>query len=105
MEEAQVGRTQPREEKVEEVVGLLKALADANRVKVIHALSQAPELCVYDVAAAIGSTPATASYHLRLLHHLRLVQSRKEGKQVYYRLDRHVQNLVREVLNHLAETD
>ena len=64
---------------------LFKALGDETRLKVVYALSQA-ELCVCDVAAVLGASQATASYHLRLLHHLGLARYRKEGKLVYYRL-------------------
>ncbi len=38
------------------------------------------ELCVCDVAALIGSSNATASYHLRLLNHMGLAKYRRKGK-------------------------
>lgn len=99
-----VSRLKPRVDRVEGVARIFKALADDTRVKVIYALSEA-ELCVCDVAALIGGSKATASYHLRLLHHMGLAKYRKDGKLVYYRLaDPHVGNLVREVLQHMEET-
>ncbi|MBE3580813.1 MAG: helix-turn-helix transcriptional regulator [Thermoanaerobacteraceae bacterium] len=98
-----IKRLKPRVDKLEGIATLFKALADDVRVKIIYALSET-ELCVCDVAALLGSTTATASYHLRLLHYLGLVRYRKEGKLVYYRLaDPHVGNLVREVIKHLGE--
>ncbi|GAB6932677.1 ArsR/SmtB family transcription factor [Calditerricola satsumensis] len=96
-----VSRLKPEVERMEGVATVFKALADDTRVKIVYALSQA-ELCVCDVAALIGSTKATASYHLRLLHHMGLAKYRREGKLVYYRLaDSSIGNLVREVLHHL----
>lgn len=99
-----VSRLKPLVDRVEGVATIFKALADDTRVKVIYALSEA-ELCVCDVAALIGGSKATASYHLRLLHHMGLANYRKEGKLVYYRLaDPHIGNLVQEVLEHLKQT-
>jgi DNA-binding transcriptional ArsR family regulator len=60
-------------------------LADDTRFKVLYALSQS-ELCVCDVAAVVGATSATASYHLRLLYRTGLVGYRRDGRLVYYRL-------------------
>lgn len=82
-------------EKVDElrpVVGALTGvgetvanLADDTRFKVLYALSQS-ELCVCDVAAVAGVTTAAASYHLRLLYRTGLVDYRRDGRLVYYRL-------------------
>jgi len=103
--EAVVKRLKPRVDKIEGVATVFKALADDTRVKVIYALSEA-ELCVCDVAALIGASKATASYHLRLLYHMRLAKYRKEGKMVYYHLaDEHVGNLAREVIRHMQDTE
>ncbi|HBT47749.1 MAG TPA: transcriptional regulator [Peptococcaceae bacterium] len=98
-----INTLKPRVDKLEGIATIFKALADDARVKILYALGQT-ELCVCDVAALLGSTTATASYHLRLLHYLGLVRYRKEGKRVYYRLaDPHVGNLVEEVIKHLGE--
>lgn len=98
-----VSRLKPLVDRIEGVAIIFKALADDTRVKVIYALSET-ELCVCDVAALIGGSKATASYHLRLLHHMGLAKYRKDGKLVYYRLaDPHIGNLVREVLEHLEQ--
>lgn len=103
VDEELVGRLKQQVPRTEGVASIFKALADDTRVKVVYALSQA-ELCVCDVASLIGSSKATASYHLRLLHHMGLAAYRKEGKLVYYRLsDPHIGNLVGEVVQHLEE--
>jgi len=90
-------------QRTEGISTIFKALADDTRVKVVYALSQS-ELCVCDVANLIGSSKATASYHLRLLNHMGLATYRRDGKLVFYRLsDPHIGNLVREVVEHLEE--
>ncbi len=82
---------------------IFKVLADNTRIKVIYALSET-ELCVCDVAALIGGSTATASYHLRLLHHMGLAKYRKEGKLVYYRLtDSQIGNIIKKLLKDLIE--
>ena len=65
---------------------LFKALADETRTKVLHLLAQ-QELCVCDLAYLLGMTLPAISHHLRLLKAMRLVRSRREGKQVFYALD------------------
>lgn len=73
---------------VEDLAGVGEAvanLADDTRFGVLYALSQS-ELCVCDVAAVVGATTATASYHLRLLYRTGLVEYRRDGRLVYYRL-------------------
>lgn len=64
---------------------LLKALADATRMKVAFALAE-DELCVCEVAALLDTTVQNASHHLRWLKRAGLATYRKDGKLVYYRL-------------------
>ncbi len=88
---------------VPDMVPIFKALADETRAKIVYALYES-ELCVCDVAAVIGASKATASYHLRLLSHMGLAKYRREGKLVFYRLsDSHIKNLIREILHHMDE--
>ena len=88
----------------DEITGLaeiFKALGDQTRIKILHALFQ-NELCVCDLAEVIGLTQSAVSHQLRLLHNLRLVKRRKEGKQVFYSLhDDHVMNLFAQGLTHI----
>ncbi|WP_052012239.1 ArsR/SmtB family transcription factor [Alicyclobacillus hesperidum] len=64
---------------------VLKALADATRLKVAFALAK-DELCVCEVAALLGTTVQNASHHLRWLKRVGLATYQKDGKLVYYRL-------------------
>lgn len=103
--EETISRLKPHVDRIEGIADVFKALADDNRVKIVYALSQA-ELCVCDIAALIGASVPTTSYHLRLLYHMGLARYRKEGKMVYYRLsDSHIGNLVEEVLRHIEESE
>ena len=62
-----------------------KALADENRVRALLALRQR-ELCVCQIIALLELAPSTVSKHMAILQQARLVDSRKVGRWVYYRL-------------------
>jgi DNA-binding transcriptional ArsR family regulator len=63
-----------------------RALGDASRARILHALL-AEELCVGDLAALAGLTESAVSQHLRVLRARRIVRPRKAGRAVYYRLE------------------
>jgi len=65
---------------------IAKALADGSRMRVIAALLRHDELCVCQLVEMLRLATATVSRHMSILQHARLVQSRKDGKWVYYRL-------------------
>ena len=65
---------------------ILKALSDLNRLRIVAALGQYDELCACQITELLGVTGATASRHLSVLQHAGLLESRKEGRWVYYRL-------------------
>lgn len=62
------------------------ALGDPTRLRIVAALAS-QELCVCDLAAAIGQSESAVSHQLRRLSALRLVRSRREGRRVFYALD------------------
>jgi ArsR family transcriptional regulator, arsenate/arsenite/antimonite-responsive transcriptional repressor len=63
-----------------------KALADGNRLRIIAALSKYPELCVCQVTELLDLAMATVSRHISVLQNAGLVEKRKEGRWVYYRI-------------------
>jgi ArsR family transcriptional regulator, lead/cadmium/zinc/bismuth-responsive transcriptional repressor len=66
--------------------GLLSLLADPVRSRILSALDHVEELCVGDLALALGVSEDAASYGLRLLRTAGMVANRKVGRVVYYRL-------------------
>jgi len=64
---------------------VLKALADETRLRALCAL-RGGELCVCQLIALLEWAPSTVSKHLSILRNARLVDSRKEGRWMYYRL-------------------
>lgn len=65
---------------------LLALLGDPVRVRLLYALDLVEELCVGDLALALEVSEDAASYGLRMLRTARLVQTRKDGRVVFYRL-------------------
>jgi DNA-binding transcriptional ArsR family regulator len=65
---------------------LLSLLADPVRLRILYALNLVEELCVGDVALAIGASEDSVGYGLRILRTAGLVEARKVGRTVYYRL-------------------
>jgi DNA-binding transcriptional ArsR family regulator len=61
-------------------------LAGETRLKIISLLGVSGELCVCDLAKVLEMTPAAVSQHLSRLRSGRLVQSRRDGMTIYYRL-------------------
>lgn len=61
------------------------ALADPTRLKILLALTHG-ELCVCDISHVLGLSISATSHQLRLLRNLNLVQSRNDGRMVYYSL-------------------
>jgi DNA-binding transcriptional ArsR family regulator len=66
-------------------MAVTKALADEARVRILLAL-QRGELCVCQVVELLGLATSTVSKHMSILRQARLVESRKDGRWMYYRL-------------------
>ena len=79
----------PDDEQLEEVRVMFAAIADRNRLKIFYALQNGEELCVCDVAHALGISVSSASHHLRKLRDLKLLKYRNDGKMAYYSVRNH----------------
>lgn len=67
-------------------VTVLKALADPVRLRLFHLLSLGDELCVCHLTDALELPQSTVSRHLGVLRHAGLVETRRDGKWVHYRM-------------------
>ena len=86
-------------------MNLTKALSDENRVRILLALGTAGELCVCHINDLLGLAPSTVSKHLFLLKNALLLNCRKEGRWMHYRLnnDAHAPAVVIEALEWIAK--
>jgi DNA-binding transcriptional ArsR family regulator len=69
------------------VADVFKVLGDPSRCRLVYALLAAGEICVCDLAAALGMSESNVSHHLRVLRAHGLVRPRRQGKMVYYAPD------------------
>jgi len=67
------------------IAEVLKAMADPTRLKILHSL-QWGERCVTEVLEVVGGSQANVSKHLSVLRKGGLVDSRRDGLNVYYRI-------------------
>jgi DNA-binding transcriptional ArsR family regulator len=81
-----------RDPGINDLADALKALSDANRLRVMCFLS-AGERCVCEVESELGISQQLASHHLNVLKDAGLLILRKEGTWSYYSID--VNNLKR----------
>jgi len=72
---------------VREYAEVYKAVADETRLMILALILQHGECCVCDVMEVCGITQSKASRHLRYLKHAGLVDDRRDGTWVYYRMD------------------
>lgn len=85
------------------IMNVTKALADENRVRMLAAL-EGGELCVCQLTELMQLAPSTVSKHLSVLRGARLIESRKEGRWIYYRLSqKDAPELVTQALSWLTE--
>ena len=69
----------------ETMAGLLRALADPIRLRLMSIIAAADEACVCDLTAPFTVSQPTISHHLRVLKEAGLVDSERRGTWVYYR--------------------
>ncbi len=78
-----------------------KALSDPTRIRILSILAQR-ELCVCDLAEALGMTQSAISHQLRYLRTLRLVKNRRDGNTIYYTHDdAHTLGLLQMAIDHV----
>lgn len=71
---------------VHRLTATLKALAEETRLKMVVLLAEYGELCVCDLEHALEITQSKASRHLRYLLNAGVVDDRREGVWMHYRL-------------------
>ena len=82
---------------------LFKILGDATRVRILAAIS-VTAMRVCDIAILLNMSNSAISHQLRVMKQAHVVQSRRSGKEVIYRVaDAHIGALMRTALEHSNE--
>ena len=90
-------------EELDKLEKFYSAFSTRSRIVIIDALDKA-EMCVCELARHANMTKSAVSHQLKVLKELRLVKSRKMGKEVFYSLsDEHVKSLFEISIHHIKE--
>ena len=65
---------------------MFRVLASGTRLRLLHALTRADELCVSDLAEAVSMTPQAVSNQLKRLADRGILASRRDGFYIHYRI-------------------
>ncbi len=76
----------PSADDIARLTSMLSTMADPVRLRILYALDVAEELCVGDLALALGVNEDQVTYALRLLRTAGLVHAHKQGRVVFNRL-------------------
>lgn len=85
------------------VADLFSAFSDTTRVRIISAIIE-QEMKISDLSELFGLTESAISHHMRGLRHLKIVQARRDGKEIFYSIvDPHLIALFRQGIDHVKE--
>ncbi len=84
------------------IAELFRAFSDTSRVRILFALVTRGELNVGALAEIVGISESAVSHHMRGLRQMQIVAARRDGKEVYYRVeDEHIKSLFQQGVNHI----
>ncbi len=77
---------------------IFKALGDENRIRILLLL-QNGEICACKLLEALNITQPTLSHHMRILCDAGVVDNRKDGKWMYYKISADGRNRLHEIID------
>ena len=99
----QVRHSMPSDEEVYELADFFKVFGDSTRLRILWALDRC-ELCVCNLAEALGMTKSAISHQLKVLRDSKIVRYRRDGKNIFYSLDDdHIRDILEKGIDHLNE--
>ncbi|MDO5851657.1 MAG: metalloregulator ArsR/SmtB family transcription factor [Methanobacteriaceae archaeon] len=77
------------EKKVEDLEEIFKALSNPNRLKIIYIISKKENksTTVTEITKTMKITQPAASQHLKILKTVKILESKKEGNNIYYKIN------------------
>jgi ArsR family transcriptional regulator len=83
------------------VAELFRAFSDTSRVRIMAVLI-VQEVNISALAEMVGISESAISHHMRGLRQMRIVETRRDGKEVYYRVeDKHIIELFQQGVRHI----
>ena len=93
----------PDENEMADLAELFKVFGDSTRIRILFTLFD-DEQSVTDIAVALNMTTSAVSHQLRILKTNKLIDSRRDGKQIFYFLaDEHVHSILDVGREHIEE--
>jgi DNA-binding transcriptional ArsR family regulator len=85
------------------VAELFRTFSDTSRVRILSALVD-KEANTMTLAEMVGVSESAISHHMRGLRQMRIVQARRDGKEVFYSVDdSHITALFQQGVRHVQE--
>ena len=89
----------PSVEECKMVAEVFKQVSDGTRLRILWILCHCEE-CVSNISAAMEMSDPAVSHHLKVLRNAGLIVSRRDGKEIYYKL---ADTLVAEHIHQICE--
>lgn len=85
------------------IVEMLSVLAEPTRIKILEYISREGELCAKDILPMFAITQPTLSHHLNLLLDNKILSARKDGRFVYYKVDKKSMDALKKLIESFTE--
>lgn len=82
---------------------VIQSLADPTRLRLLHLIERAGEVCVCEMVDALGVPQYNVSRHLRVLQNAGWLEDRRLGKWVYYRIAQDLNPYLRSLLRAVSQ--
>ncbi|AKH20758.1 metalloregulator ArsR/SmtB family transcription factor [Sedimenticola thiotaurini] len=82
---------------------LINAVHDQTRLRIIYLLNQYSELCVFDLVEGIDTNQPKVSRHLKVLRSAGIINNRRDGTWIYYRINPELPTWASRALNNLFD--
>ena len=93
----------PSYEQSEEITNILSVLSDPTRLRILWFLCHTTE-CVNDISEAVNMSAPAVSHHLKLLKKVKIIESKKDGKEMLYTLaDNKYARLIHKMIDNMFE--
>lgn len=79
--------------------GVFKCLADETRARIVLLIQREQELCVCELICALDASQPKISRHLAQLRKCGLLQDRRQGQWIYYRIHPDLDDWVVQILS------
>lgn len=84
---------------MKDVVKIFKALGDENRLKILNIIGS-HEICACNLLEYLNIGQPTLSHHMRILCDSGIVNARKEGKWIHYKINQDILKNTADYMQH-----